>query len=80
MRAVVYDRYGPPDVLRIEQVERPVPDGDQLLVRIHASTVTRSDCGFRSAEIFISRFFTGIRHDDPRLNRILRQAAAVQSL
>ena len=39
MRAVVHDRYGPPDVLRIEEVERPVPDDDQVLVRIHASTV-----------------------------------------
>ena len=67
MRAVVYDRYGPPDVLRIEEVERPVPADDQLLVRIHASTVTRSDCGFRSAEIFISRFFTGLLRPKQRI-------------
>ncbi len=60
MRAVVYDRYGPPDVLRVEDVERPVPAADEVLVRIHASTVTRTDCGFRSAEFFVSRFFTGL--------------------
>ena len=60
MRAVVYDRYGPPDVLRVEDVERPVPAADEVLVRIHASTVTRTDCGFRSAEVFVSRFFTGL--------------------
>ncbi len=61
MRAVVYDRYGPPDVLRVEDVERPAPEADEVLVRIHASTVTRTDCGFRSAEVFVSRFFTGLR-------------------
>ena len=60
MRAVVYDRYGPPDVLRVEDVARPVPKADEVLVRIHASTVTRTDCGLRSAEVFVSRFFTGL--------------------
>ena len=61
MRAVVYDRYGPPEVLRIEEVERPVPKDDEVLVSIHATTVTRTDCGLRSAEFFPSRFFTGLR-------------------
>ena len=60
MRAVVYDRYGPPDVLRVEDVERPIPGADDVLVRTHASTVTRTDCGLRSAEFFVSRFFTGL--------------------
>jgi NADPH:quinone reductase-like Zn-dependent oxidoreductase len=60
MRAVVYDRYGPPDVLRLEEVEQPVPKEDEVLVRIHATTVNRTDCGFRSAEYFISRFVTGL--------------------
>jgi NADPH:quinone reductase-like Zn-dependent oxidoreductase len=61
MRAVVYDRYGPPGVLRLEEVERPVPEEDEVLVKIHATTVNRTDCGLRSAEFFISRFFTGLR-------------------
>ena len=60
MRAVVYDQYGPPDVLRLEEVEQPVPKDDEVLVRIHATTVNRTDCGFRSAEYFISRFVTGL--------------------
>jgi NADPH:quinone reductase-like Zn-dependent oxidoreductase len=60
MRAVVYDRYGPPDVLRLEEVERPEPKDDDVLVRIHATTVNRTDCGLRSAEYFISRFVTGL--------------------
>ena len=60
MRAVVHDRYGPPDVLRLEDAERPVPKEDEVLIRIHATTVTRTDCGLRSAEYFISRFMTGL--------------------
>jgi len=60
MRAVVWDRYGPPEVLRIEEVERPVPKSDEVLIRVHASTVNRTDTGFRSAEYFISRFFSGL--------------------
>ncbi len=60
MKAVVHERYGPPDVLRLEEVERPVPEDDEVLVRIRASTVTRTDCGLRSAEVFVTRFFTGL--------------------
>jgi NADPH:quinone reductase-like Zn-dependent oxidoreductase len=62
MRAVVHDRYGPPEVLRVAEVERPVPKADEVLVRIHASTVTRGDAmGVRSVEYRFSRLFTGIR-------------------
>ena len=60
MRAVVYDRYGPPDVLRLEDVERPVPKEDEVLVKIHATTVNRTDCGWRSAKPFIARYFIGL--------------------
>ena len=60
MQAVVHDRYGPPDVLRLEDVEAPIPKDDEVLVRIHATTVNRTDCGLRSAEYFISRLVTGL--------------------
>jgi NADPH:quinone reductase-like Zn-dependent oxidoreductase len=60
VRAVVYDRYGPPDVLRLEDVQRPVPKEDEVLVKVCATTVTRTDTGLRSAEFFISRFVTGL--------------------
>jgi NADPH:quinone reductase-like Zn-dependent oxidoreductase len=60
MRAVVYHRYGPPDVLRIEDVPQPVPAQDEVLVRVHATTVNRTDCGFRRPEPFIVRFFSGL--------------------
>src|SRR5438309_99389 len=61
MRAVIHDKYGPPEVLRLEEVDRPAPTDDEVLVKIHATTVTRTDCGLRSAELFITRFFTGLR-------------------
>jgi NADPH:quinone reductase-like Zn-dependent oxidoreductase len=67
MRAFVHDRYGPPDVLRLEEVERPVPEADEVLVRIHATTVNRTDAGLRSAELFISRFVTGLLRPKNRI-------------
>ena len=60
MRAVVHDRYGPPDVLRLAEVEKPVPKEDEILIRIHATTVNRSDCGWRAPQPFFSRVFTGL--------------------
>jgi NADPH:quinone reductase-like Zn-dependent oxidoreductase len=67
MKAVVYDRYGPPDVLRLEDVERPEPGDDEVLVKIHATTVNRTDTGVRSAEYFISRFVTGLLRPKRRI-------------
>jgi NADPH:quinone reductase-like Zn-dependent oxidoreductase len=67
MRAVVHDEYGAPDVLRLAEVKRPVPEDDEVLVRIHATTVNRTDCGLRSAEPFITRLFTGLRRPKNRI-------------
>ncbi len=67
MRAVVHDRYGPPEVLGIEEVERPVPKEDEVLVRVHATTVTRTDCGLRGADPFFARVFTGLRRPKRRI-------------
>ena len=60
MRAVVHDRYGPPDVLRLADVEKPIPKEDEILIRIHATTVNRSDCGWRAPHPFFARVFTGL--------------------
>jgi len=67
MKAVVHDRYGPAEVLRIEEVERPVPKENEVLVKVLATTVTRSDCGFRAADPFFSRVFTGLRRPKQRI-------------
>lgn len=53
MRAVVHDRYGPPEVLRIDEAERPVPAAGEVLIRIRATTVNRTDCAVRAAKPFL---------------------------
>lgn len=67
MRAVVHDRYGSPNVLRVEEVEPPTPNDDQVLIKVFATTVNRSDCGWRSADPFMSRLFTGLRRPKHRI-------------
>jgi NADPH:quinone reductase-like Zn-dependent oxidoreductase len=51
MRAVVFDRYGPPDVLRLAEVERPIPKDDEVLIQVHATTVNRTDCAIRDGQL-----------------------------
>ncbi len=61
MRAARRERYGPPDVIQVEDVAVPTPAGDELLVRVHAATVSRTDCALLSAKPFFMRFLTGLR-------------------
>jgi len=67
MRAVVHDRYGPPEVLRVDEVEGPLPNDDEVLVRVHATTVTRTDCHMRKASPFIWRFMLGLKRPKRRI-------------
>ncbi len=60
MKAAVYTRYGPPEVVSVQVVEKPVLKSKEVLIKVHATTVNRTDCGFRSAEYFISRLFSGL--------------------
>jgi NADPH:quinone reductase-like Zn-dependent oxidoreductase len=60
MKAAVRTRYGPPEVVRISEVPTPQAQPDEVIVRVHAATVNRTDCGFRAAEPWIVRFFSGI--------------------
>jgi len=65
MRAAVHTSYGPPDVVRIAEVAKPTARDNEVLVRVRATTVNRTDCGFRAAKPFFVRLFAGLRR--PRL-------------
>jgi NADPH:quinone reductase-like Zn-dependent oxidoreductase len=60
MRAVVRSQYGPPEVLRLADVRKPRPEDDELLIRVHATTVNRTDCAFLRGEPPIVRVFSGL--------------------
>jgi NADPH:quinone reductase-like Zn-dependent oxidoreductase len=67
MRAAVHTSYGPPEVVRIAEVKKPIPEDNEVLVRVHATTVNRTDCGFRGAKPFLTRFFTGLFRPKARI-------------
>ena len=60
MKAAVYYRYGSPDVVQVTDVPTPPMRESDVRIRVRYSTVNRTDCGFRSAEYFIVRFFSGL--------------------
>jgi NADPH:quinone reductase-like Zn-dependent oxidoreductase len=59
MKAAVYFEYGFPEVIQLKEVDKPIPKANEVLIKIQATTVNRTDCGFRSAEYFIIRFMHG---------------------
>ncbi len=78
MRAIVWTKYGPPDVLQLKEVAKPIPKDKEILIRIHATTVTAADCELRSLNIPIAltlpiRIYLGLRR--PRIS-ILGQELA----
>jgi NADPH:quinone reductase-like Zn-dependent oxidoreductase len=60
MKAALYEKYGPPEVLHLAEIEKPVPKDNDVLVKVFASTVTATDCVFRNGKPKFSRLFTGI--------------------
>jgi NADPH:quinone reductase-like Zn-dependent oxidoreductase len=60
MRAAVHTSYGPPEVVRIAEVDKPTAKDNQVLVKVHATTVNRTDSGFRAGRPFVVRSFTGL--------------------
>ncbi|MBE0571398.1 MAG: NAD(P)-dependent alcohol dehydrogenase [Ignavibacteriaceae bacterium] len=60
MKTVVYSKYGSPEVLHLKEIEKPIPKENEVLIRVHTSTVTATDCVFRRGKPKFSRLFTGI--------------------
>ncbi len=60
MKAAVIEKYGAPDVVKISEVERPVPKENEILIKVNSATINRTDCGFRQPSPFFLRFFTGL--------------------
>jgi len=66
MKAIVFEKYGPPDVLQLKEVEKPTPKVNEVLIRVHATTATKYDCWARSSTAptgfgLLSRIASGIR-------------------
>lgn len=60
MKAIVNTVYGTPDVLQLKEVPKPTPKENELLIKIHATTVNRTDCGFRNPEYLFVRLVSGV--------------------
>lgn len=65
MKAAIWTRYGPPEGLRLKEVEKPSPKDDEVLIRVHATTVTTGDCelrGFKPLSVFLipMRLYIGL--------------------
>ena len=60
MKAVIYTKYGSPNVLQVKEIEKPTPKDNEVLIKVIATTVNRTDCGFRNPEYLAVRLVGGL--------------------
>ncbi|MCP4762830.1 MAG: NAD(P)-dependent alcohol dehydrogenase [archaeon] len=82
MKAIVWTNYGPPDVLQLKEVEKPIPMDNEVLVRVHAATVTAGDCELRSLKFsralsFLMRLGFGYKEPTKQYSILGQEVAGV---
>lgn len=60
MKAIMQDRYGPPEVMQLRRLDEPVPAAGELLIQVHATVATPSDVAFRTGSPLVARLFSGL--------------------
>ena len=67
MKAIVYEKYGPPDALQLTEMEKPTPKDDEVLIKVHAASVNDWDWGYLQGKPFINRMLNGLRRPKIRI-------------